>query len=208
VAHVGLVVLGYLCGSIPTGVLLARLVGVDPRAAGSGNIGATNVARTAGRGLGLLTLLADVAKGALPTALALGSAGPGWIPALAGVAAVVGHCFPLTLGLRGGKGVASALGVLLVLAPAAAGVAVGAFVLVLRRDRRVSVASLAAAAVAAPAAAALGAPRPVVLATLAIAALVAVRHRENVARVRAGTEPRVDALPARKAGNARDSSTP
>src|SRR5690606_4246297 len=114
-----LALLGYLSGSIPFGLLIARWArGVDVRQVGSGNIGATNVVRAAGKGLGLLVLALDALKGALPVWLTLRLIPDGWVPAcvVAGFA-VVGHIFPVWLKLRGGKGVATAAGVLGVLAP-------------------------------------------------------------------------------------------
>jgi glycerol-3-phosphate acyltransferase PlsY len=185
------VLLGYLLGGIPSGVLLARFAGVDPRRHGSGNIGATNVARAAGRWLGLLTLVADVLKGALAVGVATAVVPGPWPAALAGVAAVVGHCWPVALRFRGGKGVATGLGVLLVLAPVAALVGVGVFVVVLRAARWVSVASLAGTVAVPAAAATAGASLPVLAAAAAVTVCVVVRHRENLARLRDGLEPRV-----------------
>src|SRR5258706_8084866 len=114
-------VASYLAGSIPTGVLLGRLRGIDPRAHGSGNIGATNVARTLGKGLGVLTLVIDCAKGAGPVLVTRALDLPAEWVAAAGGAAVLGHVFPVWLRFKGGKGVATALGVFLSLAPAAGG---------------------------------------------------------------------------------------
>jgi acyl phosphate:glycerol-3-phosphate acyltransferase len=193
-----LVVFGYLVGSVPWGLLLARRAGVDVRRAGSGNIGAANVARTVGARLGLLTLLADVAKGAVPVLAArVLVAGP-VAPAAAGFAAFAGHLFPPALRFAGGKGVATALGVLLVLAPDAAAAALAVFALVFAASRRVSVASLAAAIAAPATAALLPHPTPTLLAALAMSSLVVLRHRENLARLRTGEEPRFD-LPTKQA---------
>lgn len=184
-----LVVLGYLCGSIPFGVLFARAAGVDVRRAGSGNIGATNVARTAGAGLGVLTLLADAGKGALPLLIASRmETGPA-VAALTGLAAFVGHVYPPT-GAGGGKGVATALGVHAVLCPPAAVVAVALFTAVFAALRFVSVASVVGALAAPVTAGLVGAPTAVVGASAVMAAVVAFRHRENFGRLRAGTEPR------------------
>jgi glycerol-3-phosphate acyltransferase PlsY len=117
--------LGYLLGSFPTGVVIGRLVGRDPRGGGSGNIGASNVTRTLGRKWGAVTLLLDVGKGILPAWLGLRYGGVG-VGALAGWLATVGHCYPVWLRFRGGKGVATAFGVMAVFAPPA--VLVGAVV--------------------------------------------------------------------------------
>ncbi|HZR81312.1 MAG TPA: glycerol-3-phosphate 1-O-acyltransferase PlsY [Candidatus Binatia bacterium] len=201
IAELGLVaVASYLVGSIPSGYLLARWKRVDVRTTGSGNIGATNVARSVGKGLGAATLVLDAAKGAIP---ALVVAGIDWearanpalaatAPVVAGVAALVGHCFPVTLGFRGGKGVATALGVLIALAPGTLPIALAAFAAVFAAFRRVSLASIAAA-VAAPATASwLGYPSPVVTGICAMALLIIYRHRSNIARLLAGTEPRFE----------------
>ena len=137
---------GYLLGSIPFGLLVARAArGVDVRAAGSGNIGATNVARVAGVGPGLLVLFLDAAKGALAVLLARALL-PGalLVQALVGLLAVVGHVAPVWLGFRGGKGVATALGVLGVLVPAAAVAGVLAYALVFLYSRISSLGSLVA----------------------------------------------------------------
>jgi glycerol-3-phosphate acyltransferase PlsY len=188
----------YLVGSIPSGYLLARLKRVDVRREGSGNIGATNVARTAGKGLGLLTLVLDAAKGALPVLVALGidwEVGAGadvaaLAPVVAGLAALIGHCFPVTLGFRGGKGVATALGVLAALAPASLPLPLLVFAALFFAFRRVSLASIGAA-VAAPAGATLaGYESAVVTGVCAMAVLIIYRHRDNLARLLAGTEPR------------------
>jgi glycerol-3-phosphate acyltransferase PlsY len=185
-----LVVLGYLCGSVPWGVLLARRAGVDVRRTGSGNIGAANVARSAGLGLGLATLAADALKGAVPVVLAHSvGAGPA-VAAAAGLAAFLGHVLPVTLGFAGGKGVATALGVLVALVPLAASVGVGVFLLVFLACRYVSLASVLAALAVPIAVAALGEPRAVLAAAAAMTAVIVLRHRGNFARLRAGTEPR------------------
>lgn len=140
-----LVVLGYLAGSIPFGVLLPRwLRGVDVRQGGSGNIGATNVTRVAGKGLGALVLLLDALKGGLAVGLAVGLLPEApRVHAAVGLAAVLGHVFPVWLKLKGGKGVATALGVLAVLVPWAALAAGGVYAGLLALWRVSSVGSLA-----------------------------------------------------------------
>ena len=188
--EVALVPLAYLAGSIPTGVLLARRAGVDVREVGSGNVGATNVARTAGKGLGALTLFGDAAKGALPVAAARWLGASDAVVAASGVAAVLGHVFSIFLGLRGGKGVATALGVLLALALAATPIPLVAFALTFALSRIVSLASIVAVLTAPPAVAWLDYSLPIVVAASAIAGVIVWKHRENVARLRAGTEPR------------------
>jgi glycerol-3-phosphate acyltransferase PlsY len=146
--HLLPIAFGYVCGSIPFGLLLARRAGVDVRRVGSGNIGAANVARSASTGLGVATLALDAAKGAAPVALARWIANDD-VGAAAGLAAFLGHVFPLFLGLAGGKGVATALGVLAVLCPPAAAAGLALFVVVFGACRYVSAASIAGA-VAAP----------------------------------------------------------
>ena len=189
-ATAALVALGFLCGSIPSGVLLARAAGIDPRREGSGNIGATNVARTAGLRLGILTLVADAAKGFLPTVLARAILPDPGGPALVAVAAFLGHLFPPTLRFRGGKGVATALGTALALYPLATLPTVLAFAGVVAATGWVSLGSMVAACLAPFLALAFGSPAPHVAAAFAMAALVVVRHRDNVVRMVRGTEPR------------------
>lgn len=183
----------YLLGSIPTGLLLSKALGVDIRAAGSGNIGATNVYRTLGRKVGIMTLVGDCLKGLVPVLVArhLGFA-EAWVAA-AGLAAFLGHVYTVFLGFKGGKGVATALGVFLGISPMAVLVALGVFAAALLRWRYVSLGSILAAAVM-PAAVALIERKPTVVAlTVAIALLVIWKHRENIARLRAGTESKFKA---------------
>ena len=196
----GIAVASYLLGSIPSGLLLARIRRVDVRQTGSGNIGATNVARSAGKGLGLLTLLLDATKGAVPVLVvgALGwevNARPGTELAarlVAALSTVVGHVFPITLGFRGGKGVSTALGAMLGLAPAVTLGPLAVFAVAFAASRRVSLASILAAVSAPLTASWLGYPRPTTATIAAIAALIVARHRDNVARLLAGTEPRFE----------------
>jgi glycerol-3-phosphate acyltransferase PlsY len=186
-----LVLASYLLGSIPFGLLLARTAGIDVRRTGSGNIGATNVARAAGARLGLATLVADVAKGALPVVAARALGDGGGTDAAAGLAAFAGHLFPITLRFAGGKGVATALGAILVLSPPAAAVAIGVFVVVLGGAGYVSAASVSAALVVPPILALLGAPAAVIATGATMAAGIVLRHRDNLRRLQAGVEPRV-----------------
>lgn len=147
---VALVLLGYLAGSIPFGVLVTRWArGVDVRAEGSGNIGATNVARVAGKKLGILVLALDALKGSLPVLLSLRMMPESpRVHVAVGLAAFLGHCFPVWLKFRGGKGVATALGVLIVLVPLAALAGAAAYGLVLVTTRVSSLGSLTAGVVA------------------------------------------------------------
>lgn len=182
--------LAYLCGSIPTGVLLARLAGVDVRSQGSGNIGATNVARTAGRTLGVLTLLGDALKGLVPVVAVRALGFDATAVALVAFAALAGHVFSIFLRFRGGKGVATGLGVLFALAPGAALMPLVVFVALFAATRIVSLASILATAAAPLAMLVLGYPTPFVAAACAMAGLIVARHHENIARLFAGTEPR------------------
>lgn len=174
----------YLCGSIPFGLLIARaLTGKDVRAVGSGNIGATNVARAAGKKGAAATLFLDALKGFVPVLLArrFGQDGP-WLAAGCALAAVLGHCFPLWLRLRGGKGVATGLGVTLALAPWAALAGGLTWVLLFKLFRISSVGSLAGVAVALGCAA-LTADRPAVVGLAAVSLLILVRHQGNIRRL-------------------------
>ena len=189
-AAIILIILSYLLGSIPAGFLVGSSAGVDVRGAGSGNIGATNVARTLGWKKGLVTLFADVAKGFLPVMAAhlldLGEVAA----AAAGLAAFAGHLYPVFLRFKGGKGVATAAGVYLGAMPLGMLVVLGVFVLVMLAARRVSLASMLAAVLAPVVAWALSYPAEVAWMSLVIGFLVVVRHRENIRRLMAGEEPR------------------
>jgi glycerol-3-phosphate acyltransferase PlsY len=184
-------VVGYLLGSIPFGLLLTRAAGAgDIRKVGSGNIGATNVLRTGRKGLAAATLAFDMAKGA--AAVLVGGAIAG-IPGifLGGVAGVVGHLFPVWLGFRGGKGVATGFGVLIAANPAV-GLAAGAVWIAVAALLRISSAAGLISFVAAPLLAwALGAGPTVLALSLCVGALIWLRHRANIERLWAGTEPRI-----------------
>ncbi len=141
-----LVGLAYMIGSIPFGVLLARGLGVDIQAHGSGNIGATNVTRVLGPIPGAVVLVLDAAKGAAPTWFALTNVGDPWIVMASGAAAILGHCFSPFLEFKGGKGVATALGVFLVLCPDLVAISVVVFLVILKITRVPALGSLAAVA--------------------------------------------------------------
>ena len=183
--------LAYLCGSIPTGVLLSARHGVDPRDIGSGNIGATNVARTAGTRVGILTLIGDALKGLLPVLLAARLGFDEVTVALTGLAAFGGHLFSCFLRFRGGKGVATALGVLLGLAPFAMAIVVPTFVVIVAATRYVSLASMAMAVLTAPLLVVLGYPYSTIAAAMVMGLFIVVRHRDNIRRIRFGTESRI-----------------
>jgi glycerol-3-phosphate acyltransferase PlsY len=182
--------IAYLVGSIPFGLLLAKAGGAgDVRRIGSGNIGATNVLRTGRKGLALATLALDMLKGALPVWLAYRYFGPDMAVA-AGLGAVVGHCFPLWLGFRGGKGVATAAGVMAALTPLVTLIVVTLFVVLVLLTRYVSLASILAAVAAAPMAFWLGHIQAGEL-YLALALLIVLNHAGNIRRLLAGTESRL-----------------
>jgi glycerol-3-phosphate acyltransferase PlsY len=184
---------GYLCGSIPWGVVLGRLLlGVDVRTVGSGNIGATNVARAGGKGLGIVVLLLDAAKAIVPILLARALlSGPEaelWSVAVA-VAAFVGHLFPVWLGFKGGKGVATALGIFVVLAPWAALAGVVTWAVAWGLTRISSVGSLAGtAACVAGTFVTHGWRHPDSWTAVVLAALIVLRHRDNLRRLVRGEE--------------------
>jgi acyl phosphate:glycerol-3-phosphate acyltransferase len=181
----------FLAGSIPTGILVARAKGVDLRKVGSGNIGATNVGRALGRKWATFVLIVDASKGALPVLLVRHFLADPWLPALVGLAAVLGQTFSIFLRGRGGKGVATSLGAGLALAPLPALAGLATFLLVYAAWRIVSAASLAAVT---------GFPLYLVLFHLAtpprlsfgiaVPLLVLLRHRENLGRLLRGEEPR------------------
>jgi glycerol-3-phosphate acyltransferase PlsY len=181
--------LGYLLGSIPFGLILTRLFGVgDLRAIGSGSIGATNVLRTGRKGLAAATVLLDAGKGVLAVLIAA-RFWPG-LEGVAAIGAVVGHCFPVWLRFRGGKGFATAAGVCLALAWPVALVCAVVWAAALAASRISSISSMVAV-VAAPIVAWLWGLPAIVPVLVAVAAIVIVQHRSNIKRLFAGTEPRV-----------------
>lgn len=185
--------LAYLVGAVPFGLLIARARGVDLRAVGSGNIGASNAWRALGPALGTLVFVLDVLKGFAGPELARRVVGPGafGVIALCGTLAVIGHTFPVFLGFKGGKGVATGLGVGLGLVWVPVLAAFALWGAVLGVTRYISVASLAALAFAVVFAVALRAPWPYVAVILATAVTVWIKHIPNLKRLRAGTEPQV-----------------
>jgi glycerol-3-phosphate acyltransferase PlsY len=184
VLALALTAIGFGAGSIPFGLLLARRRGVAIREHGSGNIGATNVARVLGAKLGALVLVLDAGKGALPVALALHLRGPGELAAIVGGAAIAGHCFSPWLGGKGGKGVATAIGVFAVLAPWYALAAVGVAAATVAITRVVALGSLAgifAIAIALD----LRGPESYAELAMTTAILLLYTHRDNLGRVAA-----------------------
>jgi glycerol-3-phosphate acyltransferase PlsY len=165
--------------------------GADPRKVGSGNIGATNVMRAAGKTTGALTLAGDILKGLLPVVLAFVVGEPVIVVAAAGLAAFLGHLFPLFLGFKGGKGVATALGVYLALDPFAVFITVIVFVLVLLKWRFVSLGSLVGVAAMPLLLYLLNAPDYYVYLALIIGTLIFIKHKDNIRRLFAGTENKI-----------------
>ena len=183
---------GYLIGSVPFGLVWARVFGLgDIRAIGSGNIGATNVLRTGNKPAALATLLLDAGKGAAAALAARHLAGEA-AALLAGTAAFAGHLYPVWLRFRGGKGVATFLGTLLALAWPVGAAACAAWLVTAAATRISSLAALVAAALAPLVAFGLGRPG-LGLASAVMAVLILRRHRANIERLRAGTEPRIGA---------------
>jgi len=187
---------GYLLGSIPTGLLLTRFFSkIDPRQEGSRNIGATNIYRTAGKKMGILTLIGDVLKGMIPIGIAIQMVGGQWgLPAdvwiaIAGLSPIVGHVFPIFLGFKGGKGVATALGIYLPISPIAVFIEFFVFLTVVWKWKFISLGSITCVITI-----------PILVAffrsdsqayfvlSVIIAALVIYRHQSNISRILQGTE--------------------
>jgi acyl phosphate:glycerol-3-phosphate acyltransferase len=189
------VLLSSLLGSLPVGLLLARVKGRDPRTIGSGNIGATNVMRAAGKTLGIITLFGDSLKGFLPTWLAIRFGLPDMAVAAAGFAAFLGHLFPLYLRFKGGKGIATALGIFLAFNYVAVLIDFVVFALLLLKWRYVSLGSLVGAALMpfillflktpAPT------PAPYIALCVVTAVLTFIKHKDNIRRLFAGRENRI-----------------
>ena len=204
ISYLTVCALAYLLGSIPFGYILVRLFrGEDIRASGSGNIGATNVARSGARGLGLLTLILDALKGLIAVSSAvlmvnLQSGGQaktmtGWLPALAAISVIVGHIFPVWLHFKGGKGVATGVGAFLALTPKAVLVVLGVFVVMVIAFGYISLASIVAAAIF-PAIAFFVyeryLPSTILFAMATSSLLIILKHKANIQRLLAGNENR------------------
>ena len=185
--------LAYLLGSIPMGFILGAWAGVDVRKSGSGNVGATNVARVVGKRQGIYTLAADAVKGFLPVfiALQLGFSTSG--VAFVAIAAFLGHLFPVFLRFQGGKGVATALGIFLALAPWASLVLILLFAVVVWVSHIVSLSSMIAAVAAPPVFWYFSYSAAVIETSAFLALMILVRHRSNIQRLLAGTEPKFGA---------------
>ena len=184
------ILFAYFCGSIPTGVLITRKMNIDIRRVGSGNVGATNVARNVGKKAGLLTLLGDVLKGAIPVVITRTLGLGEMVVACVAIAAIVGHIFSPFLRFSGGKGVATGLGVFLGFAPLAILLTFLPFLLTFVASRIVSLASLVGTVTAPILLWWFSYPPPYIYAGLFIAVLISLRHRENIGRLLHGTEPK------------------
>lgn len=187
----GAIVLCYLIGSIPFSYIFTRmLTKQDIRTRGSGNVGATNVLRTSGPWVALPALLGDVLKGVMAGFLTL--YGESWYYVVfCPLATVFGHCYPLTLKLQGGKGVATAAGVLLVLAPGVCAIEASIFALVIAVSRYVSLGSVSAAMLLPVVMIIMNKPWPYLAAGSLMGILVVYRHRSNILRLRKGSEPKI-----------------
>ena len=186
------VIAGYLIGSIPFALVLARRWGTaDLRTIGSGNLGAANVMRVSGVAPGVLVAVLDLAKGAASVALAQRVRPDGATAALAGFAAIMGHIYPVWLRFKGGKGVATACGVFSVLTPAVVPPVLTIFLATVALTKYISLGSLLATIALPPIAYAIGSPPPSVFAAIAASVVIVIRHRSNLVRLRTGTERRI-----------------
>jgi acyl phosphate:glycerol-3-phosphate acyltransferase len=185
------VLAAYLLGSIPFALILARRWGSDLRAVGSGNLGATNVMRASGVRAGVLVAILDMTKGAASVWLAARISDGAPLPAAAGLAAIIGHIYPVWLRFRGGKGVATACGVFSLLTPLAVPPALAIFAAAVWLTKYISLGSVLASIALPPIAYALGSPAPAVIAAVAASAFIVFRHRSNLVRLFTGTERRV-----------------
>ncbi|AHY47181.1 TIGR00023: acyl-phosphate glycerol 3-phosphate acyltransferase [Rubrobacter radiotolerans] len=186
-----LILCGYLLGAIPSGVVVGRIYGVDVRSVGSGNIGTANVLRAAGKNAAALTMVGDMLKGVVPVLLARLLTENAWVVAAVALAAVVGHCWPVFLRFRGGKGVATGAGTALALAPLVGLLMFGLWWLVALATRYTSLAALVVMAVSPFLFLFLGYPTAYVLYAIVGGAVVVWRHRTNVRALLAGTERKV-----------------
>ncbi len=186
-----LIIASYLIGSIPTGVIVGQLMGFDPRAVGSGNIGMTNVARAGGGRAAAITFLGDLLKGFVPVLLARWAGGNAHVIAAAALAAFVGAICSVFLGFSGGKGLACSVGIWLVISPLALGIALIVFVAVLAVWRTMSLSSISAALAFVPIVAVTLPQRSYLALAVAMVVLVVWRHHENINRLIAGTEPTI-----------------
>jgi len=185
------ITISYLIGSIPIGVILSKLKGKDPRKIGSGNIGATNVMRAAGKTIGIITLLGDITKGFVPTILAVYYEEPKMLITAIGIASFLGHLYPVFLKFKGGKGVATALGVYLAISPLAILINAIIFILVLLKWRYVSLGSLAGTGIIPLTLYILKVPQAYIYLSFIIGVLIFIKHRDNIKRLLEGKENKI-----------------
>jgi len=190
ITEILLILAAYLIGSIPTGVIVGRMRGFDPRAVGSGNIGTSNVVRAGGMSAAVMTLVGDGLKGAIPVIVARAAGYPPATIAWVGLAAFIGAICSVFLGFGGGKGIACGLGIWLAISPMVILIALAAFAVTLAISRIMSLASMSAAIVLTPAVAILGLPHHYLLLAILMTALALFRHRENIRRLSRGEEPK------------------
>ena len=185
-------VMAYLFGSISSAIIVSKIMGLDdPRTQGSGNPGATNVLRLGGKKAAIITLLGDVLKGLLPVIIAKSSTDSSEVLAVTAFAAFLGHLYPVFFGFKGGKGVATAIGAIIGLSVAAAGLLALTWFVVALISKYSSLAALVASALAPFYAWWLGMPAAIIFAILLIAAMLFWRHRENIARLFSGEESKI-----------------
>jgi len=189
---VGIILASYILGSIPTGLWLGlRLKGVNIREHGSKNIGATNTLRVLGKPLGIVALIGDVAKGAVPVHFLAAQSTWDHAPLACGIAAILGHTFSIFIKFKGGKGVATSAGVFLALAPIPTAISFGVFVLVVSLSRMVSLASILGAIALAISVWFFPIGTVVRCVVCAIAVLIVIRHKDNIQRILSGTESKL-----------------
>ncbi|HID65489.1 MAG TPA: glycerol-3-phosphate 1-O-acyltransferase PlsY [Aquificaceae bacterium] len=187
-----LVIIAYLLGSLTFGEIIARLKGVNLREIGSGNIGATNVSRALGKKYGILVFILDMLKGFIPTLLAIKIHGlDSWITFFVGIASVVGHMYPLFFKFRGGKGVATAFGVLLAVSVNAAFLSFLTWLLVVYETRYVSLGSIIASFISVPLLVIFEYPLKLIFMALIISLLVLYKHKDNIGRLLIGREHKI-----------------
>lgn len=191
----------YLVGSIPSGLIAVKILGgKDPREVGSGNIGATNVNRTSGKTAGILTLAGDVLKGGVPLYVVMTLTPDALIASITALAAFLGHLFPIYLKFKGGKGVATALGIMLVISPVAIGISVLIFIALVLITRYVSIGSICAAIAMPITLSLLKANSHYIILTAVIAVLIILKHHANLLRILRGEEHKVGKKDHRETG--------
>jgi glycerol-3-phosphate acyltransferase PlsY len=179
---------GYLLGTLPSAIIVARAKGVDITSFGSGNPGASNVARAIGWRYGSIVFLLDAAKGAIPAVLLIGHRPSAYI---CGAAAIVGHIFPVTRGFKGGKGIATGAGVLLVLHPLIMVISAVSWIAIMKLSKKASVASIVVVPLVVVLLAVTGKPAWEIMAFVGLGVLIEIRHLSNIKRLLSGSEPPV-----------------